>query len=92
MKSKEECFEMDFPEDGEDFVGNMFDIYSKGFDSGRSQIAKQEREIAVNKALEVASEEAEFEMDKYEQHIIGISKQSILSLAPQILKELNKEK
>lgn len=50
--------------------------------------AQQQLSIAVEKALQVAANKAEFEMDIYEQHIVGIDKQSILSLAQQILEEL----
>jgi len=54
--------------------------------------AKQQQEIAVEKALEIVfkNEELIFEMDKYDQYILGINKQSILSLKPEILKELEK--
>lgn len=28
-------FDIDYPEDGGQYVGNMYDIYKKGFESGR---------------------------------------------------------
>lgn len=54
-------------------------------------LVKQQQEIAVDKALEVASEKAVIFLPHSHYHgTTNIDKQSILSLKPEILKELEK--
>lgn len=53
-----------------------------------NELIKQQQEIAVDKALEMASSEVEFIVCATTYERIG--KQSILSLKPEILKELEK--
>lgn len=80
-----------------DFIPNEFDnyIYSKDAHSANlayilEEYAKQEREIVVNVTLDEIIKSKK--VHQKSGFIIEITDVNILSLAPQILKELNKDK